>query len=113
MNLAQKPPLGLKEPPLVSDAIRKSAQGETCTLCLGCCNHDPATTIFAHLRFFGWAGIAQKPDDLLGVYACSACHDALDRRSGAEWGFEDVLRALGKTLLRLKAKGLITVKGAK
>lgn len=116
MNLAQKPPLGLKEPPLVSDAIRKSAQGETCTLRLGCCNLDPSTTSFAHLRFFGWAGVAQKPDDLLGVFACSACHDALDRRNKetAElWEFEDLLRALGETLMRQKAKGLITVKGAK
>lgn len=112
MNLAHrfKGPLGQKNPPLVSTAIRASAKGEECTLRLPCCNRDPATTVFCHLRFFGWAGISQKPDDLLGVYACHACHDALDGRSNGLWGFEDVLRGLGETLMKLRAKGLIETK---
>ena len=76
-----------------------------------CCNHNAQTVVLAHLRFFNWAGIAQKPDDLLAVFACSACHDALDRRDmSAVWGFEDILRALGETLLRQKAMGNVTTR---
>lgn len=103
-------PLGQKRPPLVSSALRNAARGERCTLRLSVCNHDPETTVLAHLRFFGWAGIAQKPSDLLAVFACSACHDAIDRRIGGEglWGFEDLLRALGETIERQRALGNIT-----
>ena len=66
-NLARRPPLGQKHPPLVSTALRQSARGETCTLRLGCCNGDPSTTVLAHIRAFGWAGMAQKPSDFLAV----------------------------------------------
>lgn len=107
-NLANRPPLGQKNPPTVSTALRESARGETCTLRLGCCNSNPATVVLAHLRFFGWAGISQKPDDMLAVFACSACHDAIDRRSVYPWEFEDLLRGLGETLMRQKAKGLVS-----
>ena len=110
-NLMGLPPLGQKQPVLVSTALRQSAKGEGCTLRLGCCNHDPATTVLAHLRFFAWAGMAQKPDDLLAVFACSDCHDALDRRADPAWGWDDVLRALGETIIRQKSKGLIKVGG--
>lgn len=109
-NLAKRSALGLKKPPLVSAALRQSARGERCALRLDCCNHDPATTVLAHLRFFSWAGMGQKPDDLLAVFACSACHDALDRRASPLWGWDDVLRALGETLMRQKEKGLIEVR---
>lgn len=107
-NLANRPPLGQKQPPTVSTPLRQSARGETCTLRLGCCNGDPSTVVLAHLRFFSWAGISQKPDDMLAVFACSACHDAIDRRSREPWGFEDLLRGLGETLMRQKAKGLVS-----
>ena len=82
-----------------SDEWRRSAAGTPCTLRLSCCNHDPATTVLAHLRCFGWGGMGQKPHDFLAVYACSDCHDAIDRRAeDAIWGYDDLLRALGKTL---------------
>lgn len=109
-NLAGLPPLGQKQPPLVSPVLRQSARGETCTLRLpGCCNGDPSTTVLAHVRAFGWAGMAQKPPDFLAVFACSACHDALDlRKSDAPWGWDDILRALGETLMRHHAAGRMT-----
>lgn len=112
-DLSMRGPLGQKTQNMVAPAIRKSAEGEDCTLRLSRCTYDPAQTIFAHLRFFGWAGMSQKPDDLLGVYTCKNCHDDLDNRASGTWGFEDVLRALGETLMRMKAKGLIYVKGVK
>jgi len=114
MNLIRKPPMGQKEPPVESSAVRDSARGEDCTLRLPCCNHDPSTTVFAHLRVFGLAGMAQKPGDNAGVYACACCHDAIDRRNGSTaglWGFEDLLRALLITQSRLIAKGLMKVGG--
>lgn len=46
------------------------------------------------------------------VHACSACHDALDRRNNAgapEWEHDDLLRALGETQLRLFRAGLIKI----
>ena len=121
-NLSGKPPLGLKHQPQTRDgkrkaksgechAIRQSARGETCTLrLLGVCNHDPATTVLAHLRVFGAAGMGQKPADYAAVYACHACHDALDRRdmmSAGQCGMEDILRALLETHRRLAAKALL------
>lgn len=102
---AQKPP---RAPYVELVGLRESARGETCRLRLPCCNHDPATTVLAHLRFFNWAGIAEKPINVLGVFACSACHDALDRRVNSQVGFEDILRALGETLIsHVKAGRLI------
>lgn len=110
-NLARRPPLGQRQPPLVSNAIRRSAAGQTCTLRLeGCCNGRMDTTVLAHLRVFGVAGMGQKPPDWCAVYACADCHDAIDRRNAATsglWGFEDLLRALIETQRRLWAAGLI------
>ena len=112
MNLTQRPiyPRAMRN--VVSAHARNAAKGQPCTLRLECCNDDPATTVLAHIRLFGWAGMAQKPPDFLGVFACSACHDALDGRADAGlWGFEDVLRALGETLIRQHAAGNLTMKG--
>ena len=98
-NLAGKPPLGLRIPPFVSPAWRKSAKGKPCTLRLDGCQNDTDTTVLCHLRMFGWAGMSQKPHDFLAVYACAHCHDILDRRGTRAiedpW---DVVRALGETL---------------
>lgn len=100
-----------KHPSAVSKKIRDSARGEECSLRLPCCNGDPETTVLAHLRYFGWAGIAQKPHDFLAVYACDACHANLDSRDGnAVWGWDDVLRGLGETLTKLHRKGLLVTK---
>lgn len=87
--------------------LRKNARGQDCALRLACCNHDTETTVLAHLRLFGWAGMAQKPDDMLGVFACSNCHDAIDRRSNDHWTHSDLLRAMGETLLTQKRDGMI------
>ena len=69
-----------KQNNLVSNAIRKSAKGEDCTLnLLGVCNHNPETTVFAHLKS-GTHGMGLKGTDLIGAYACSSCHDFIDGR---------------------------------
>ena len=113
-NLARMAPLGQKARNLVSTSLRQSARGQPCSLRLPCCNHDPATTVLAHLRFFSMAGMGHKPPDWFAVYACSACHDAIDRRSDADvsqWEFEDLLRALGETLKAHFAAGRLVEGG--
>ena len=94
-----------------SSATRSVAAPLACTLRLeGCCNGRMDTTVLAHLRVFGVAGMGQKPPDWCAVYACADCHDAIDRRNAATsglWGFEDLLRALIETQRRLWAAGLI------
>lgn len=53
-----------------------------------------------------WAGMGEKPPDFLAVYACSSCHDALDSRSAdAPIGYDDILCALGETLMTHFAEG--------
>lgn len=48
---------------------------------VGICNFNPETTVLAHIRRAGVAGVGQKPPDLCGVFACSSCHDEIDRRT--------------------------------
>ncbi|ELH3057152.1 DUF1364 domain-containing protein [Escherichia coli] len=47
----------------------------------GVCNGNPETTVLAHYRMAGICGTGMKPDDLIGAWACSACHDEIDRRT--------------------------------
>ena len=62
--------------------LRKYARGQDCMVRSAVCNGDPETTVLAHIRRGGVAGMGQKPPDTVAVWACSACHDALDRRIG-------------------------------
>lgn len=54
----------------------KLAKGQECTVRIpSICNHDPETTVLAHLN---GGGIGMKHPDLLGAWACSACHAWID-----------------------------------
>lgn len=112
-NLARLP-VAQKDSLPVSQAVRDAAKGEDCQLNLeGVCNHDPATTVFAHYRVFNVAGMAQKPPEPIGAFACSCCHDEIDRRgrAGSElWGYDDLLRGLIRTILILRRKGVLILK---
>lgn len=62
--------------------ITKSAENKLCTARIPRhCNANPKTTVWAHIRSirFG-AGKGIKPTDLIGLYACSGCHDVIDGR---------------------------------
>lgn len=62
--------------------LRKLARGRDCQVRLeGICNFDPETTVLAHYRLGGTCGMGLKPHDLLGAWACSSCHDEIDRRT--------------------------------
>jgi hypothetical protein len=63
---------------IVSQRLRDSAKGQECTLQFpGVCNHNLETTVLAHLPS-PVKGMGTKSDDFYGVFACSACHAALD-----------------------------------
>lgn len=61
--------------------LRKEARDRDCQIRVPTvCNRDNSTTVLAHLPKPGmgtkWAGVY----DILGAWACSACHDAVDGR---------------------------------
>lgn len=62
--------------------LRKEAKGRECQVRLpGICNGNSETVILAHYRMAGLNGIGMKPNDILGAWACSRCHDECDRRT--------------------------------
>jgi len=61
------------------DKYTQSANMQECQVRIpGTCNYTPETTIFAHV---GGAGLAYKHYNIIGAYACSDCHDAVDGRA--------------------------------
>lgn len=100
-----------------SKTIRNASMGKSCTLGIpGICARDNARVVGCHLRLFGIAGGAQKPDDLFILDCCDCCHEILDSRdkwADAQVGFDDVLRALILTQQRRRAEGLIRLEGEK
>ncbi|HBT3381409.1 TPA: DUF1364 domain-containing protein [Klebsiella aerogenes] len=62
--------------------LRKEARGRECQVRIyGVCNHNHETTVLAHYRMAGLCGTGMKPDDLFAAWACSSCHDEIDRRT--------------------------------
>ncbi|WP_288443951.1 DUF1364 domain-containing protein [uncultured Serratia sp.] len=62
--------------------LTKEARGRECQVRIpGVCNFNPETTVLAHYRLTGTCGTAIKPDDTQAAWACSACHDEVDRRT--------------------------------
>lgn len=68
---------------VVSQKLRDSARGQPCTLNFPGCNHNPETTVLAHLPS-SVKGMGNKGDDWHAVFACSSCHEALDLRKPAD-----------------------------
>ena len=92
--------------------LRKEARGRGCTVRLpGVCNHNSETVVLAHIRMAGISGMGLKADDLLGAWACSACHDAIDRRSHTELERDYVrlahLEGMVRTIAQLRSEGLV------
>jgi hypothetical protein len=77
----------------------------------GICNHNSATTVLAHIRLSGVSGIGLKADDLLGAWACSACHDAIDRRFRTDLDRDYVrlahLEGMVRTIAQLRKEGIV------
>jgi hypothetical protein len=75
------------------------------------CNHNSETVVLAHYRLAGVSGIGIKSPDLLGAWACSACHDAIDRRAHTDLDRDYVrllhLEGMARTLAQLNREGLL------
>ena len=99
---------------IVSKKIRNSARGESCCVNIqGICNYQDETTVLAHLPDES-SGIGKKADDISSCYACSSCHDAIDRRVINE-EFEEhrewyMRRAMVRTWRRLISLGIVVIK---
>lgn len=62
--------------------LRKFAEGKPCMVRIPkVCRQDPQTVNLSHIRRGHVAGASQKPADLCAVWACSRCHDVIDRRN--------------------------------
>ena len=80
--------------------LRELARGQDCLVRMpGVCNFNSETTVLAHIRLAGTAGVGQKPPDTCGVWACSACHDEIDGRTKV-YGRPLVERMVLEALLR-------------
>ena len=72
-----------------SKKLSDSARGQECMVRIpGVCNHNPETTVLAHLN---GGGMGTKKSDLFGAFACSSCHDVLDGRVKLPHGYTNVL----------------------
>lgn len=45
------------------------------------CNGNSETTVLAHYRLVGISGMSMKSPDIIASWACSSCHDEVDRRT--------------------------------
>ncbi|EMJ9776434.1 DUF1364 domain-containing protein [Morganella morganii] len=62
--------------------LRKEARGRECQIRIpGVCNGNSETVVLAHYRMPGLCGTGIKSPDIFGAWACSACHDEIDRRT--------------------------------
>lgn len=92
--------------------LRKLAKDRPCMVRLpNVCNHDKLTTVLAHVRLSGVSGMSQKAPDLVASWACSSCHDAIDRRSHTDLDRDYVrlahLEGMARTINELTKEGLL------
>lgn len=78
----------------------------------GICNFNSETVVLAHIRVVGVSGMGMKSPDLVGAWACSACHDELDGRTHKSGMNRDELRlahfeGMARTIAQLDKEGLV------
>ena len=94
---------------ITSKKLRASARGRECSVRLpGVCNFNSETVVLAHLRC-GMKGMGMKSPDNMAVFACSACHDAIDSRSRQHVDGHDLIRALAETQAAWIRDGLMVL----
>lgn len=75
------------------------------------CSHNSETVVLAHYRLAGVSGMSMKSPDILGAWACSACHDAIDRRDYTDLDRDFVrlahLEGMVRTIAQLVREGLV------
>jgi hypothetical protein len=90
--------------------LRQEARGRGCMVRLPeVCNHNSETVVLAHVRLAGVSGMSVKSPDLIASWACSACHDAIDRRSHTDLDRDYVrlahLEGMARTIAQLVKEG--------
>jgi len=94
-------------------SLRKEAKGRGCMVRLpSICNFNSETVVLAHIRLQGVSGMGMKSPDLIGAWACSACHDELDGRTRKSGLSRDELRlahydGMVRTICQLDKEGLV------
>ncbi len=78
----------------------------------GICNFNSETVVLAHIRLAGVSGMGMKSPDLIGAWACSACHDEIDGRTHKSGLSHDELRlahydGMARTIAQLDKEGLV------
>ena len=78
----------------------------------GICNFNSETVVLAHIRLAGVSGMGMKSPDLIGAWACSACHDEVDGRTHKSGLTHDELRlahydGMARTIAQLEKEGLV------
>jgi len=59
--------------------LRNNARDQPCMVRVpGVCNGNQQTVVLAHYRLAGVSGMGIKGPDVIGAYACSACHAHID-----------------------------------
>ena len=85
--------------------LRALAQGRECQVRLvGICNGNPETTVLAHFRLIGVSGMGRKSPDLIGAWACSACHSHVDSHKDCQTE-RDFLKGVIRTIYTLIEEG--------
>jgi len=85
--------------------LRDYARDKPCMIRLeGVCNGNAETTVLAHFRQIGVSGTGLKSPDLCAAWACSDCHDAVDRRRHVDFDREFVRLAHLQGVMRTQAK---------
>jgi len=92
--------------------LRRAAKDRPCMVRLPeICNGDTRTTVLAHVRMAGISGMGMKSPDLIAAWACSACHDAIDRRLHTDLERDYVrlahLEGMARTINELAKEGLL------
>lgn len=94
-------------------SLRKEAKGRGCMVRLpGICNFNSETVVLCHVRLAGVSGMGMKSPDLIGAWACSACHDEIDGRTHKSGLSHDELRlahydGMARTIAQLDKEGLV------
>lgn len=89
--------------------LRKAAEGRACQIRLpSICNFDARTTVLAHVRLSGITGGGQKAPDLLGAWACSACHTVTERAKADDSIQRAFLEGVMRTQYALIREGAVT-----
>lgn len=84
--------------------LRNTARGRDCSVRLPhVCNFNVDTTVLAHYRLAGLSGTGMKSPDVLAAFACSICHDAIDRRGHMDLDRDFVRLAHAEGVMRTQA----------